>query len=153
MARMIDVDDWAADEYTMNDQVTISGAGLEFIARPGEHVENAPAPFYAELVTEEEGRKRVLRTYFHDFDQLGLHPRSRSRVDGLLKKKGHLFIDPECVQPRSGQIVGKVHEYPRLNDWSDTHHCLVLDPEFRPQPFEGADPFAKQKRIRVLSAC
>lgn len=139
-------DDWAADALPDGRTIALDDAELEFISGPIQDA-TAPAPYYAELIQQVGRRRLVYRTYFHDFDQLGLHPRSRSRVDGLLRQRGNLFIDPRGGQPRCAPVRGVVRAYPG----DEAHRCLVIDPDHQPTPRHD-DPFAKLKRIITESA-
>lgn len=138
-------DNWAADSLPDGRPIDLDDTELEFVAGPlpGE----VPAPYYAELVKQEGKRRLVYRTYFHDFEQLGLHPRSRSRVDGLLRQRGNLFIDPRGGQPLCSPLRGVVQSYPE----DDSHRCVVLDRGFQAAP-RSNDPFARLKRIITESA-
>lgn len=136
-------DDWAADALPTDGPVALDGAELEFVAGPRE---DAPAPYYAELVKQVGPRRLVYRTFFHDVDQLGLHPRSRSRVDGLLRRTGNLFIDPRGGQPLCAMVQGVVQPYPA----DEAHRCVVLERDFEATP-RSNDPFANRKRIITAS--
>ena len=140
---------WAADELQEQSEIGLAAVGLESLATPGAHSENAPAPYYAELVTERDGQRLIFRTFFHDLSQLGLHPRTQARLQGLVKRGGHLYIDPEGVQPLCGEIKGRISEYPRQHEDEPLHACIVLDESYSPSPREGGDPFARQKKIRA----
>lgn len=143
MAGRPSFDDWAADALPTDGQFALDEAELEFVAgAPGD----APAPYYAELVKQVDGRRLVYRTFFHDVDQLGLHPKSRSRIDGLLRGRGNLFIDPRGGQPRCAALHAVVQPYPT----DAAHRCLVLPRDFAATP-RGDDPFAAQKRIITAS--
>ncbi len=139
-------DDWAADELPDGRPIDLDDTELEFVSGPLKG-EGLPAPYYAELVKKDGGRRRVYRTYFHDFEQLGLHPRSRSRVDGLLRRRGNLFIDPRGGQPLCSALRGIIQAYPE----DENHHCVVLDRGFQAAP-RANDPFARRKRIITESA-
>ncbi|MCA9538626.1 MAG: hypothetical protein KC620_07040 [Myxococcales bacterium] len=140
-------DDWAADGLPDGMNVDLHDAELEFVATAQLASDSAPAPYYAELITRRDGRRLVFRTFFNEIDQLGLHPKTRSRVDGLLRQRDNLFIDPRGGQPRCGELRGAVVPYPA----DDRHRCVVLAPEHRPAPL-AVDPFATQKRIVTVSA-
>lgn len=141
------IDDWAADQYEPQTVLDLHGAALEFVSAPTG--DTRPAPYYAELVKHEGGERRVFRTFFHSVEQLGLHPRSSNRLDGLFKGKINLFIDPECPQPRCSELRAMVTEYPANGE---THHCLVLEPDFRAVPLEQIDQFAKHRKIRSFAS-
>lgn len=137
-------DNWAADELPDGRPIELDETELEFVSGPDA---DAPAPYYAELVKKHGQRRLVYRTYFHDIDQLGLHPRSRSRVDGLFRSRGNLFIDPRGGQPLCSNLRGVVQAYPD----DENHRCVVLDPDFQAAP-RANDPFARRKRIITASA-
>ncbi|MFN3202759.1 MAG: hypothetical protein ACE366_30485 [Bradymonadia bacterium] len=141
---------WAADEFHGQQEVGLESVGLESVATPGSHAENAPAPYYAELVEMRGGRRMIFRAFFHDFKQLGLHPRSQARLEGLVKRGGHLFIDPDGEQPICGLIKGRLADYPRLNADDEQHCCIVLDADYTPAPRDNIDAFARQKKIRAF---
>lgn len=148
MNAIIEAEPWAADEHTSDEEVGLEGAELESVATPGAHSDAAPAPYYAELVLVRSGRRRVYRTFFHSLSQLGLHPRSQARLEGLVKRGGHLFIDPEGGQPICGEIRARVKPYPSY----DEHQCIVIDQGFAATPREGVDAFARQKKVRAVLA-
>lgn len=135
-------DNWAADALP-DGPINLADAELEFVSGPDAE---APAPYYAELIKQQGARRLVYRTYFHDIDQLGLDPRSRSRVDGLFRARGNLFIDPRGGQPLCASLEGMVRAYPD----DDTHQCVVIDREFQAAP-RANDPFARRKRIITAS--
>lgn len=139
-------DNWAADALQSGRPIDLDDTELEFVSGPNRDGA-APAPYYAELVKKDGERRLVYRTYFHDIGQLGLHPRSRSRVDGLFKTRGNLFIDPRGGQPLCSTLRGVVQAYPQ----DDSHRCVVLDRDFQAAP-RANDPFARRKRIITVSA-
>lgn len=139
-------DDWAADELPDGRAIDLDETELEFVSGPFDGGE-APAPYYAELIKQDGTRRLVYRTYFHDFEQLGLHPKSRSRIAGLFRDKQNLFIDPRGGQPLCSTLRGVIRAYPD----DDTHRCVVLDRDFQTAP-RANDPFARRKRIITASA-
>jgi len=138
--------DWAADALPDGRPIALDDTELEFVSGPLE-TGDAPAPYYAELVKHDGSQRLVYRTYFHDIDQLGLHPRSASRVSGLFRARGNLFIDPRGGQPLCSNLRGVIQAYPD----DDNHRCLVIDRDFQAAP-RSADPFARRKRIITASA-
>lgn len=139
-------DDWAADALPDGRPIDLDDTELEFVSGPLSDTA-VPAPYYAELVKHDGQRRLVYRTYFHDIDQLGLNPRSLSRVSGLFRARGNLFIDPRGGQPLCSTLRGVVRVYPD----DDTHRCVVIDRDFQAAP-RAADPFARRKRIITASA-
>ena len=139
-------DDWAADALPDGRPIDLDDAELEFVSGPSRD-DAAPAPYYAELVKQDGPRRLIYRTYFHDMDQLGLHPRSQSRVAGLFRNAGNLFIDPRGGQPLCSTVRGMVQAHP--ND--DSHRCVAIDRDFQAAP-RANDPFARRKRIITASA-